>query len=80
VRFVLVPGWSDDPGEVARIAAFAAELGNVERVDVLPFHQLGRFKWKKLGLKYQLDDVEPPSVAATERACAVFREAGLNAY
>jgi pyruvate formate lyase activating enzyme len=80
VRFVLVPGWSDDPGEVARIAAFAAELGNVERVDVLPFHQLGRFKWKKLGLKYELDGVEPPSVAAIERACAAFREAGLNAY
>jgi pyruvate formate lyase activating enzyme len=80
VRFVLVPGWSDDPDEISRIAAFAAELGNVERVDVLPFHQLGRFKWMKLGLKYELDDVAPPSAAATERACAVFREAGLNAY
>jgi pyruvate formate lyase activating enzyme len=45
VRFVLVPGLTDEPQEVASIAAFAAGLGNVERVDVLPFHQMGRFKW-----------------------------------
>jgi pyruvate formate lyase activating enzyme len=80
VRFVLVPGWTDDPDEIARIAGFAGELGNVERVDVLPFHQMGRFKWKALGLEYRLDGVEPPSAAAVERACAAFREAGLKAY
>ena len=80
VRFVLVPGWSDDPHEVAQIARFAAGLGTVERVDVLPFHQMGRFKWKKLGLKYEMDDVSPPSPEAVEQACAVFRKAGLNAY
>jgi pyruvate formate lyase activating enzyme len=80
VRFVLVPGLTDDPEEIAHIAGFAAGLGNVERVDVLPFHQMGRFKWKELGLEYALPDVEPPSPEAVERACAVFREAGLNAY
>jgi pyruvate formate lyase activating enzyme len=80
VRFVLVPGWTDDPAEIAAIAGFAAELGNVERVDVLPFHQMGRFKWKELGLNYELGDVQPPSPEAVERACAVFREAGLEAY
>jgi pyruvate formate lyase activating enzyme len=79
VRFVLVPTWSDDPDDIAGIARFAAGLGNVQRVDVLPFHQMGRFKWKALGLDYELDGVEPPSAAAVERACAVFREAGLNA-
>jgi pyruvate formate lyase activating enzyme len=80
VRFVLVPGWTDDADEVARIAAFAAGLGNVERVDVLPFHQMGRFKWKSLGLEYKLDDVQPPSTDAVGQACAVFRSAGLKAY
>jgi len=80
VRFVLVPGLTDDPGDVAQIAGFAAELGNVERVDVLPFHQMGRFKWKSLGLKYKLNDVKPPSPDAVERACAAFRAAGLKAY
>jgi pyruvate formate lyase activating enzyme len=80
LRFVLVPGWSDDPHEVAQIARFAASLGTVERVDVLPFHQMGRFKWKKLGLKYELDDVSPPAPEAVERACAAFRAEGLHAY
>jgi pyruvate formate lyase activating enzyme len=80
VRFVLVPGWTDEPDEVARIATFAAELGNVERVDVLPFHQMGRYKWQKLGLEYRLDDVQPPSREAIDRACAAFRAAGLKAY
>jgi pyruvate formate lyase activating enzyme len=80
VRFVLVPGLTDDPQEIASIARFAAELGNVERVDVLPFHQLGRFKWQKLGIEYTLNDVAPPSVEAVEQACAAFRAAGLKAY
>jgi pyruvate formate lyase activating enzyme len=80
VRFVLVPGWTDDMAEVERIAAFAAGLGNVERVDVLPFHQLGRFKWEKLGLDYLLRDTEPPSQATTRDAIERFRAAGLKAY
>jgi pyruvate formate lyase activating enzyme len=80
VRFVLVPGLSDDSENVANIARFAASLGNVERVDVLPFHQMGRFKWKELKLNYTLDDVQPPSVEAVERACAQFRSEGLRVY
>jgi len=79
VRFVLVPGLTDDPEEVVAIARFAAGLGNVERVDVLPFHQLGRFKWKQLGLDYTLDAVQPPSPEAIERACTAFRAEGLKA-
>jgi pyruvate formate lyase activating enzyme len=80
LRFVLVPGWGDQVGEASGIAEFAAGLGNVERVDVLPFHQMGRFKWKELGLDYALAEVEPPSDEAVERACAEFRAVGLRAY
>jgi len=79
VRFVLVPGLTDDYENVAPIASFAAGLGNVERVDVLPFHQMGRFKWKKLGLNYTLDDVNPPTAEMVEKACEVFRAEGLKA-
>jgi pyruvate formate lyase activating enzyme len=80
VRFVLIPGLTDEPTEIAGIAEFAAGLRNVERVDVLPFHQMGRFKWEALGLEYALGEVEPPGAAAVDRACAVFRDAGLAAY
>jgi len=80
VRFVLVPGWTDDPDEIAKIAHFAAGLGNVERVDVLPFHQMGRYKWERLGLEYKLPEVKPPTAEAVEKACAAFRAEGLKAY
>jgi pyruvate formate lyase activating enzyme len=50
----------------------------VKRVEVLPFHQ-GKFKWERLGLRYTLADVEPPAAEATERACALWRAAGLHA-
>ena len=78
IRFVLVPGLTDDPEEMAKSAAFAASLGNVERVEVLPFHQMGRYKWERLGMKYTLEDTEPPAPAAVEQACAVWRAAGLH--
>jgi pyruvate formate lyase activating enzyme len=80
VRFVLVPGLTDNPEEIDQIADFAAGLGNIARVDILPFHQMGKYKWKELGLNYTLDQVEPPSTEAVERACAQFRAAGLTAY
>jgi pyruvate formate lyase activating enzyme len=79
VRFVLVPGLTDTPEILQGIAGFAAGLGNVERVEVLPFHQLGRYKWERLGLDYTLADTQPPSVEQAEAACEVFRKAGLQA-
>ena len=80
VRFVLVPGLTDDINDIEKIADFAASLGNVERVEVLPFHQLGRFKWKQLGIKYALEKTEPPTLALTDTAIRAFRDAGLEAY
>jgi pyruvate formate lyase activating enzyme len=80
VRFVLVPGLTDDVDDIEKIADFAASLGNVERVEVLPFHQLGRFKWRQLGIKYALEKTEPPTLAAVDTAVRVFRDAGLEAY
>jgi pyruvate formate lyase activating enzyme len=80
LRFVLVPGLTDDVDDIAKIAGFAAGLGNVERVDVLPFHQMGHYKWRRLGLEYTLDAVEPPTQEATEGAVGIFRAAGLQAY
>jgi pyruvate formate lyase activating enzyme len=46
---------------------------------VLPFHQLGRYKWERLGLDYTLGDVEPPTAEAVEKALATWRAAGLKA-
>jgi len=80
IRFVLVPGLTDDMDDLAETARFAAGLGNVGRVEVLPFHQMGRYKWERLGLNYTLEDATPPTAEAAERVCEVFRKAGLKAY
>lgn len=79
IRFVVVPGWTDNLEEAGRMADFAVELGNVQRVEVLPFHQLGRFKWEQLGMEYPLRDAEPPSREKVEEIITRFRAAGLNA-
>jgi len=80
LRFVLVPGLTDDQEDIAQIAKFVAGLGNVQRVDVLPFHQMGRFKWKNLGIPYTLETVEPASNELVEKTCAVFRSEGLKVF
>jgi pyruvate formate lyase activating enzyme len=80
VRFVLVPGLTDDAHDIAQIAKFAAGLGNVQRVEVLPFHQMGRFKWHELGLRYALEKTAPPTPLEHEVACNIFRAAGLTAH
>jgi pyruvate formate lyase activating enzyme len=79
LRYVLVPGLTDSPEEITAVARFGAALGVVERVEVLPFHQMGRYKWERLGLDYELDEVDPPDMAAVNRAVAIFRGAGLSA-
>jgi pyruvate formate lyase activating enzyme len=80
LRYVLVPDLTDDESDISALAAFAAGLGNVERVDVLPFHQMGRYKWEKLGINYALNDTQPPAPALVQRVCEQFRSAGLKAY
>ena len=80
LRFVLVPGLTDDAENITKIARFSGGLGNVDRVDVLPFHQMGRFKWKELKLSYALENIQPPTSEAVEQACAWFRAEGLRVY
>lgn len=77
LRYVLVPGLTDKLDEIASLATFVAGLGNVERVDVLPFHKLGEHKWRDRGLDYRLERVQPPSQELLKEACETFRAAGL---
>jgi pyruvate formate lyase activating enzyme len=80
LRYVLVPGLTDDRDDIAKIAGFVAGLGNVARVDVLPFHQMGRFKWKRLDLTYTLEERKPPSAELVDEVCELFRSQGLTTY
>ena len=79
LRYVLVPGLTDDAEDIGHVASFAARLGNVERVDVLPFHQMGKYKWEKLGIPYTLGDTSPPGEELLQRTIQIFRAEGLAA-
>jgi pyruvate formate lyase activating enzyme len=78
LRYVLVPGITDVPSEIHGLAEFAANLGVVERVDVLPFHQLGKGKWQQLGLDYKLEDAKPPTEESRRQVVEIFRSHGLK--
>ncbi|WP_215796346.1 pyruvate formate-lyase-activating protein [Paludibacterium paludis] len=78
IRYVLVPGLTDADADIAALADFVAGLGPVvERVEVLPFHQLGKDKWAKLGKVYELGDTPVPTPEAVARARALFADRGL---
>jgi pyruvate formate lyase activating enzyme len=79
LRYVLVPGLTDDPEEMEAVARFGASLGVVERAEILPFHQMGKYKWERLGIEYELAQTDPPTLEGVATAVAIFREAGLDA-
>jgi pyruvate formate lyase activating enzyme len=78
VRYVLVPGLTDAVDDVEKVARFTSTLAHVERVEVLPFHQLGAGKWADLQLSYQLADVPPAAPELVRRVEDQFRAHGLT--
>ena len=68
IRHVLVPGITTEEDELYRLRSFLDTLKTVERVEVLPYHTLGVFKWKELGIPSQLEGVDPPTKEQIDRA------------
>jgi pyruvate formate lyase activating enzyme len=79
IRFVLVPGLTDAEENVEAIASFVETLDAVERLEVLPFHQLGREKWELTGEPYLLGDTRSPSPELVDRVRGQFLAHGINA-
>lgn len=75
IRHVLVPTLSDFDEDLLRLADFIKTLNNVEKIEVLPYHKLGVYKWESLGLEYKLKDVEPPSQERAENAKRILNAA-----
>ncbi len=80
IRFVLVPGLTDAWDNVEAVADYVATLSTVARVEVLPFHQMGRDKWESLGMRYELEDTKPPAPELVERVRGQFRARGLEVH
>jgi len=77
IRFVLVPGLNDDPDHLRKVARIIAGLPTVERVEILPFHQMASFKYEKLGLVYSLQDHPEASPTDVVHAWQIFSEEGV---
>lgn len=72
IRQVLVPGYTDDPEDLKRTRRFIDTLSNVKKVEILPYHSLGAYKWEKLGMDYPLKGVEAPSEKQVQTAQAIL--------
>ena len=80
VRFVLVPGLTDADENIQSLADFVSTLDNVERVEVLPFHQMGSYKWEELSYNYQLKNTPPASPIQVAHAINIFKTKGLPVF
>ena len=68
IRRVLVPGLTDGEDDLHQAGEFIRSLGNVEKIEVLPYHTMGRAKWNALGMDYGLEGTPPPDDAALSNA------------
>lgn len=76
IRHVLVPGWTDDDADLRALHDFIATLTNVEKTEVLPFHNLAQYKWAELGIPYRLKDAERPTEERIKNARRILLAAG----
>ena len=75
IRHVLIDGYTNSKPELERLSAFIKTLQNVEKVEVLPYHTMGSVKYQKMGIKYPLEGVEPPSKESVLTARGIL---GIN--
>ena len=68
IRYVLVPGYTDDINDIQNLANYLKHYDNIEKIEVLPFHKMGEYKWKNLNLPYELKDVQPPDSESLKKA------------
>ncbi len=77
IRYVLVPDLTDDPTDIEALAKYLTTLKNIERIDILPFHKMGEYKWEQLGYDYQLTDTPEPSNDQIAVAQNIFKSYNL---
>jgi pyruvate formate lyase activating enzyme len=72
IRHVLVPNYTDDPDDLKELSKFIKKLNSVEKIEVLPYHKLGVYKWETLGIKYKLENIESPTDEEYNRAVEIL--------
>lgn len=78
IRYVLVPGVSDQPEHIEALAKHLSKFTNIERIELLPFHKMGEYKWEEMNLEYKLADVNEPTKDSMTEALFIFKQHNLN--
>ncbi len=78
MRYVIVPRLNDRAHCLEKLAKWAAEKGNIEKIELLPFHKMGEWKWKQYELPYRLSETWEPDAEQVEEFAAIFRSRGLH--
>ena len=68
IRQVLIPGYTDDENDLRKLKSFIDKLNSVKKVELLPYHNMGEYKWKKLGLNYDFKDVKVPTAEEVKKS------------
>ena len=79
VRYVVVDGYTTNEDYAEQLADFVAPMKNVEKVELLPYHSLGKHKWDIMKDEYELVDVKPPSEELMQRLQKIFADRGVVA-
>lgn len=80
VRYVLVPNLTDNLDTIKEMAEYLKQFDNVEKIELLPFHKMGEFKWKELGYEYQLDNTEPPTKELVNQVAELLKLSGKELH
>lgn len=73
IRQVLIPGYTDNPSDLENLRDFISSLNNVDKVEILPYHDMGKFKWQKLGIDYPLENIRIATLEDVEKAKEILR-------
>lgn len=74
LRFVLIPGWTDNPAHIRQMRKYLDGFDNIQKIEVMPFHKMGEYKWADLGMKYSLADTPSPSREDLENVRTILRD------
>ncbi|KGQ69797.1 pyruvate formate lyase-activating enzyme 1 [Chelonobacter oris] len=78
IRYVVVPGYTDDDHSVTLLGEFIKDMQNIEKIELLPYHRLGQHKWEAMGEKYELEDVMPPNKEKMDHIQAILSKYHSN--
>ncbi len=74
LRYVLVPGWTDQPEYLHQLGAYFKEYKSIAKIEIQPYHRLGVHKWEALGKQYELADVDPPGREDLQQVVDIFSQ------